>query len=200
MCAEEIEDTNSTKDVSDRKKQANRENARGSSGPNLALGQNQIQEATVISTEYSGQFGGAAGGNINYVTKSGSYEFHGNAQYFWNGRIFNANDWFNKALGNPRPFDIANQWAGSFGGPIKKDKPPRRDGRKQRRKTSRAIQTTRKSCAMGGAAPSAILPLPDVLSGSLCCCINRPSLRGCGNCWKLQVIEACTYPETAEGC
>jgi outer membrane receptor for ferrienterochelin and colicin len=38
----------------------------------LALGQNQIQEATVVSTGYSGQFGGAAGGNINYITKSGS--------------------------------------------------------------------------------------------------------------------------------
>ena len=37
----------------------------------LLLGQNQIQEATVVSTGYSGQFGGAAGGNINYLTKSG---------------------------------------------------------------------------------------------------------------------------------
>jgi hypothetical protein len=36
--------------------------------------------------------------------------------------VFNANDWFNKEFGNPRPFDIANQWAGSLGGPIKKDK------------------------------------------------------------------------------
>ena len=88
----------------------------------LLLGQNQVQEATVVTTGYSGQFGNAAGGNINYITKSGSNEFHGNAQYYWNGRVFNANDWFNKALGNPRPFDIANQWAGSFGGPIMKDK------------------------------------------------------------------------------
>ena len=88
----------------------------------LLLGQNQIQEATVVSTGYSGQFGGAAGGNINYITKSGGNEVHGNAQYYWNGRVLNANDWFNKAVGNPRPFDIANQWAGSFGGPIKKNK------------------------------------------------------------------------------
>src|SRR5229473_1547628 len=88
----------------------------------LLLGQNQVQEATVVITGYSGQFGNAAGGNINYVTKSGSNQFHGNAQYYWNGRVLNANDWFNNALGNPRPFDIANQWAGSFGGPIKKDK------------------------------------------------------------------------------
>jgi len=88
----------------------------------LALGQNQIQETTIVSTGYSGQFGGAAGGNINYITKSGSNGFHGNAQYYWNGRVLNANDWFSKESGNPRPFDVANQWAGSLGGPIKKDK------------------------------------------------------------------------------
>jgi len=45
----------------------------------LLLGQNEIQEATVVSTGYSGQFGGAAGGNINYITKSGTNGFHGNA-------------------------------------------------------------------------------------------------------------------------
>jgi hypothetical protein len=88
----------------------------------LVLGQNQIQEATVGSTGYSGHFGGAAGGAVNYMTKSGGNEIHGNAQYYWNGRVFNANDWINKAFGNPRPFDIADQWAGSLGGPIKKDK------------------------------------------------------------------------------
>jgi len=88
----------------------------------LLLGQNQIQEATVVSTGYSGQFGGAAGGNVNYITKSGGNQFHGNAQYYWNGRALNANDWFDNALGKPRPFDVANQWAGSLGGPIKKDK------------------------------------------------------------------------------
>ena len=87
----------------------------------LLPGQNQIQEAAVVSTGYSGQFGGAAGGNVNYISKSGSNEFHGNAQYYWNGRAFNANDWFNKAVGKPRPFDIANQWATSMGGPIRKN-------------------------------------------------------------------------------
>jgi Carboxypeptidase regulatory-like domain len=89
---------------------------------NMLLGQNEIQEATVVSTGYSGQFGGAAGANINFITKSGSNQLHGNAQYYWNGRAFNANDWFNNANGQERPFDVANQWAGSLGGPIQKDK------------------------------------------------------------------------------
>ena len=88
----------------------------------LLLGQNEIQEATVVTAGYSGQFGGAAGGNVNYITKSGGSQFHGNLQYYWNGRVLNANDWFNNAFQQPRPFAIANQWAGSVGGPIKKEK------------------------------------------------------------------------------
>jgi hypothetical protein len=88
----------------------------------LLMGQNQIEEATVVSTSYSGQFGGAAGGNINYISKSGTGQFHGNAQYYWNGTILNANNYFLNWFGLARPLDIANQWAGSLSGPIKKEK------------------------------------------------------------------------------
>jgi len=88
----------------------------------LMLGQNQIQEATVVTNGYSGQFGTLAGTNVNYITKSGTNGFHGNAEYFWNSRVLNANDWINKAFGQQRPFAIANQWAGSVGGPLRKDK------------------------------------------------------------------------------
>ena len=88
----------------------------------MLLGQNQIQEATVVSNGYSGHFGDAPGSFVNYVTKSGGNDFHGNAEYFWNGSVLNATDWITKAYGNPRPFDIANQWAGSVGGPIQKNK------------------------------------------------------------------------------
>ena len=63
-----------------------------------------------------------AGANVNYITKSGGNEFHGNALYFWNGRVLNANNWINNATSVPRPFDNANQWAGSIGGPIKRNK------------------------------------------------------------------------------
>jgi Carboxypeptidase regulatory-like domain len=89
---------------------------------NLLLGQNQVQEATVVSIGYSGQFGGSAGGSVNFITKSGSNMLHGNAQYYWNGTALNANSWLNNATGLPRPVDNANQWAASLGGPVKKDK------------------------------------------------------------------------------
>ena len=98
------------------------QNTNNSGALGMMLGQNEVQEATVVSNGYSAQFSGAAGANVSYITKSGGNAFHGNASYYWNGRALNANDWIDNAEGNPRPFDIANQWAGSLGGPIIKNK------------------------------------------------------------------------------
>ena len=81
----------------------------------MLLGQNQIQEATVVSNGYSGHFGDDAGSYVNYVTKSGGNDFHGNAEYFWNGSVLNATDWITKAFGNPRPVRY-RQSVGGFGG------------------------------------------------------------------------------------
>jgi|HubBroStandDraft_1064217.scaffolds.fasta_scaffold02263_7 hypothetical protein len=97
-------------------------NLNNSGATNLLLGNNDVAEVNVVVNGYSGQYGGLAGAQVNYVSKSGSNQFHGNAAWFWNGRIMNANDWFNNAYGDSRPFDNVNQWAASFGGPIRKDK------------------------------------------------------------------------------
>jgi hypothetical protein len=97
-------------------------NLSNSGATNLLLGSNDVREATVVNNGYSGEYGELAGANVNYVTKSGSNNFHGNAEYFWNGRVLNANDWFNNNAGAPRPFDNANQWAASIGGPIRQNK------------------------------------------------------------------------------
>src|SRR5260370_2813328 len=59
---------------------------------------------------------------MNITNKRGSNQFHGDAMWLWNGRALNANDYFSNANGAPRPFANSNQWAGSIGGPIKKDK------------------------------------------------------------------------------
>ena len=88
----------------------------------LMLGQNEVQEATIVGNGYGGQFGGLAGSNVNFVTKSGQNQFHGRASYFWNGRAFNANSFFNNAHGAPKSFVNANQWGGELGGRIVKDK------------------------------------------------------------------------------
>lgn len=99
-------------------------NVNNSGAMNLLLGNNEVQEATVVTNGYSGQYGGFAGANVNYITKSGSNSWHGNANYWWDGRAMNANNFFN-AGSDPvtaRPFVNANQYAASFGGPIIKNR------------------------------------------------------------------------------
>jgi Carboxypeptidase regulatory-like domain/TonB-dependent Receptor Plug Domain len=97
-------------------------NINNSGATNLTIGANEIQEATILASPYSGEYGQLAGAQLSYVTKSGTNEFHGNALYWWNGRALNANDWMNNNSGTPRPFANANQWAASVGGPILRNK------------------------------------------------------------------------------
>jgi Carboxypeptidase regulatory-like domain len=97
-------------------------NLNNSGATNLLLGANEVMEATVVDGAYTGEYGTLAGANVNYVTKSGGNDFHGNAIYYWNGRAMNADSWFNKNAGINRTFDNVNQWAASMGGPIKRDK------------------------------------------------------------------------------
>jgi hypothetical protein len=97
-------------------------NLNNSGATNLMLGQNEIAETSVEASSYTGEYGTLAGANVNFVTKGGTNQFHGNVNYEWNGSAMNSNDWFNNASSTPRPFSNANQWGASIGGPIKKDK------------------------------------------------------------------------------
>lgn len=98
-------------------------NLNNSGATNILLGQNDVSEATVVNNGYSGEYS-MAGANVNYVSRSGSNAFHGNANYYWNGRLLNANNYFNNQSTPPvsRGFVNDNQWAASFGGPIQKNK------------------------------------------------------------------------------
>ena len=98
------------------------ENINNSGATRLLLGTNEIQEVSVVSNGYTGTYGEFAGAAVNYITRSGGNRLHGNANYTWNSRILNANDFFNNATGNPRPFDTAHQWSASLGGPLQKNK------------------------------------------------------------------------------
>ncbi len=99
-------------------------NLNNSGASNLTLGANEISEAAVVLNGYTGQYGRQAGAQVNYITKSGTNQFHGNAAWFWNGAKLNANDWFNNASDpfTPRPHAVSNEWADSVGGPIIKNK------------------------------------------------------------------------------
>jgi hypothetical protein len=90
---------------------------------NLVLGLNSISEVTVNTLSYAVDQGRYGASQINYVTKSGSNQFHGNLYELWNGSRFDAADFFTNATpGNHKPRSTVNHFGGSVGGPIARDK------------------------------------------------------------------------------
>jgi hypothetical protein len=86
---------------------------------NLVLGLNSISEVTVNTLSYAVDQGRYGAAQVNYVTKSGSNEFHGNLYELWNGSRFNAADYFTDSTpGNHKPRSTVNHFGGSIGGPI----------------------------------------------------------------------------------
>ncbi len=90
---------------------------------NLVLGLNSISEVTVNTLSYAVDQGRYGASQVDYVTKSGSNQFHGNLYELWNSSILNAADYFTNALpGRQKPGANVNHFGGSLGGPIVHDK------------------------------------------------------------------------------
>jgi hypothetical protein len=82
-----------------------------------------IQEFQVASSNYSAELGQAAGGIVNAVTKSGSNSLHLDLFYYLRYTDWNALDPLQKSKGiYTQPIHQQQQFGGSFGGPIIKDK------------------------------------------------------------------------------
>jgi len=90
---------------------------------NLVLGLNSIAEVTVNTLSYAADQGRYGASQVNYVTKSGTNQFHGNLYELWNGARLNAADFFTDSTpGNRKPRSTVNHFGGSLGGPIRHDK------------------------------------------------------------------------------
>jgi hypothetical protein len=106
--------------------------ARGrSSGAPYVYSIDSIKEFQAQTSNYSVEFGQAAGGQVNAITKSGTNKFHGDAFYYLRYPDLNALDPYNKfqALHNngnsfllTQPVHQQHQFGGSVGGPIMKDR------------------------------------------------------------------------------
>ena len=81
-----------------------------------------LQEFSVNTSSFSAEYGRNAGALVNAVTKSGTNEWHGDAFEFFRNDKLNANNFFANRAGVPRPPYKLNQFGGTLGGPIKKDK------------------------------------------------------------------------------
>lgn len=81
-----------------------------------------VAEFRILESNYSAEYGRNAGGIISVVTKSGSNLWHGSAFEFLRNDALNANSFFNNRNGLPREILKRNQFGGTFGGPIRKEK------------------------------------------------------------------------------
>jgi len=92
-------------------------------GPGSALrvnmGVDAIREFSVLTNNYSAEYGRGSGGIVNAITKSGTNGFHGAAYYFHRNSALDARNFFDKGT---VPAFRRHQYGGSAGGPIKKDK------------------------------------------------------------------------------
>jgi hypothetical protein len=84
---------------------------------------NSISEVTVTTLSYAVDQGRYGASQVNYVTKSGSNQFHGNVYELWNGSKFSAANYFtNASPENHKPRSTVNHFGGGVGGPIMHDK------------------------------------------------------------------------------
>src|SRR5471030_1781567 len=81
----------------------------------------QVRQVTMINSNANAAASGGAT-ETAFATPSGTGEFHGEVFWYNRNNHFAANDWFNNQSGIDRPFLNQNQFGGSIGGPVKKDK------------------------------------------------------------------------------
>jgi len=81
-----------------------------------------LDEFKLQTSTYSAEFGRSLGGVVNIQIKSGSNAFHGSAYDFNRNDAFDANNFFNNRAGRPKPDFKQNQFGGTLGGPIYKNK------------------------------------------------------------------------------
>jgi outer membrane receptor protein involved in Fe transport len=99
---------------------ANNDEFTGSRGQKVPL--DSIQEYTVLTNNFTAEFGRASAGVVNVATKSGTNAFHGSAYEFNRVSALAANDYANESFGIAKPVYVRNQFGFSGGGPIIKDK------------------------------------------------------------------------------
>ncbi len=81
-----------------------------------------IQEFKVMTNTYDSQYGRTGGGTVNTTIKAGANRIHGAAFEYLRNSVLDANTTQNNQVGAPRGKHITNQFGGTFGGPIRRDK------------------------------------------------------------------------------
>ena len=108
--------------VMDGASQTNQENNSGITTALYTPPVDAVQEFNVQQNTYTAEIGFGGNTVINVVTRSGTNQYHGSLYEFLQNSALNANNWFNNLAGvgiSPRK---QNQFGGTFGGPVRKDR------------------------------------------------------------------------------
>jgi hypothetical protein len=86
--------------------------------PTVQPSPDAIEEFRVVTNTFDAEYGRNSGAVVNVVTKSGTNQFHGDVYEYFRNTVLNAQGYFNTV----KPQENQNQFGGTFGGPIKKDR------------------------------------------------------------------------------
>jgi carboxypeptidase family protein/TonB-dependent receptor-like protein len=90
----------------------------GNNKISMTISQDAIAEVKVLRNNYSAEYGGNGGAQINIVSKRGNKDYSGSAYYYLRNEALNANSFFNNRQGLKRGVYRHNIWGVNFGGPV----------------------------------------------------------------------------------
>jgi hypothetical protein len=91
-------------------------------GTNSLVSVDAMQEFRIQTSTFAPEFGRTPGAQISILTRSGTNRFHGTAFDYLRNDILDANNWFADNAGLSKPKERQNDFGGTFGGPILKDR------------------------------------------------------------------------------
>ena len=94
----------------------------GNGGAQARVPVEAVQEFQLLTSQFDAEFGLASGGVVNSVSKSGTNQYHGSAFFFHQDQNLATNDYFAKKAGLGESDSKQQQWGGTVGGPIVRDK------------------------------------------------------------------------------
>ena len=91
-------------------------------GTNSLVSVDALQEFRIQTSSYAPEYGRQPGGQISIVTRSGTNKFHFTLFDYFRNDALDANDWFANSAGIPKPKERQNDFGGTLGGPIVKNR------------------------------------------------------------------------------
>jgi len=91
-------------------------------GTSSLISVDALREFRIETSSFAPEFGKTPGGQVVLTTRSGTNNFHGSVFDYFRNDVMDANDWFANQAGQPRAAERHNDFGGSLGGPIQRDK------------------------------------------------------------------------------